>query len=159
MKYVYTILIFFTLLSCDDCPDGVTVVCAAPERQLQIELVNEAGENLLLNETFNPEEVRILFNDLEIDSFFQEEVPDGILAINLNTFNSRDGVFDAQFDIELNATTTDVLMLNLNRTINDPDCAAFCTTITTEVNRVIYNNQAITFEDIPDTPVRIQVIR
>ncbi len=159
MKYIYPILLFFALLSCDSCPDGVTVICAASERQFQIELVNAAGENLLLNGTFNPEEVQILFNDSGIDTFFQEEVPDGILTINLDTFNSRDGVFDAIFSIELDVNTTDILELNLNRDIDDPDCDAFCTTITTEVNTVLYNSETVSFEENEDSTIRIQVIR
>ncbi len=111
-KYILLILVLPLLSNCgNNDDDGIDCALFDPaQQQFFIELVDEQGNNLFENETFNREEILIQFNGLEFPGVFTDFEPlENFIVLE---FFGEQG--DNTYQIVLSENETDTLILNLS---------------------------------------------
>ena len=141
MKKIYTfILLSFMLFSCNSDDDVNCTSEPAFSPTVFIELVNATGENLIDNGTYIADDITIGFNESTFTNVVFTESPQIANFIGLNVFG-EDG--DNTFTINLSATETDILVLNINREQTGGPCSQSFFTL----NSVTYNGEPKELQD------------
>lgn len=133
MKNFLTILFFCLLFSCETEQPQACPVVVVPD--LLLSLVNDDGENLLENGTYDPEEITVtaggityMPNVTDVDSLYQN-------LINIR-IKGVEGVNELL--IRLSDTEVDMLTLDLEEHINESACGIY-TSFT--IIQAIYNDE------------------
>lgn len=135
------ILLSLFLFSCSsDDPEVSCDFIQAIGSNLYIDLVNEQGENLIENGTYNPDDIIINFNGSVFTGAVFTEVQGIENFITIGVFG-EDG--DNTYEIRLSDTETDTLILNLTREETGGPCSQFVFIL----NSVAYNGEIQEIED------------
>lgn len=136
------ILLSLFLFSCssDDEPEIACDLIQAIGSNLYIDLVNDQGDNLIENGTYNPDDIIINFDGNVLTGVVFTEVQGIENFISIGVFG-EDG--DNTFAIRLSDTETDTLILNLTRSETGGPCSQFVFTL----NSAVYNDEAQEIQD------------
>lgn len=122
-------------------------------RTVFIKLVDTNGNNLIENETYNSNNIEVSFNGYTNTSPFFENTPEleNLIAVTVIGIEG-----DNTYEIKLNNTITDTLILNLDSEIlgNEP-----CTSTYFTINNTSYNNTNQTVEDLNNWNYLITVVK
>lgn len=132
-------LLFVLLLSLFGCNDDDKEDPCFPNgfvidplvRNFFIELVNADGENLIENGTFKRDEIELRYKESQITGVVFESVAGLENVITMNLFGDEG---DNVFLVDLSASVTDTLTLNLTKTVTECGIADF------SLNSATYNS-------------------
>lgn len=144
--------LFFAACNNDDDIDCPPIPATTPiMNSLFIELVDEEGNNLIENDTFNGEEILIRFNGFEIRPVVFDDVPGIENLIIINLIGSEG---DNTFEIQLSESEIDTLILNLTLIPATMPCGSSFFTL----NTANYNGIDQAIENFMDDSI-ITVVR
>jgi len=152
MKNLVLILAFLALFSCNN--DDDVIECALFDPIIQtfyVELIDNQGNNLFENGTFNSDDVVVSINGFDLSGVIFNDVP-GIENIIVLSLFGQAG--DSTYEIQLSDTITDTLVLNLVE-----DGETVCNFTPLRVNAAIYNDVTQTIEDFDDVFTGELIIR
>jgi len=139
MKTVLSSFVLLLMMSCGSNDDGVDcslVDCAF--QRFTIELVDELGNNLLTNGTYNNDEVTVTKNGTPL--FFGSSTSEAI------SFQVRGEVGQNTYEIQLGETETDTLVL----TLSGEDIRTGCCGPYFPITMIVYNGEELEGEIDPD---------
>lgn len=145
-------LCFFCLISCST-EDNNDIDCTLfdPENfVLYIELVDHDGNNLIENETYIADEIKIVFGDYTMNNVIYY---DSSSKKNLIAFSLIGAVGDNTFKIQLSDELTDTLVLNLK------DGGQVCGWSFLLLNTASYNGQLQTIKKFKGNNHLITVVK
>ncbi len=116
-KLAFLGLTLLFVFSCDNNSriDCATVVCA--QQLLLIELVNEEGTNLITNETYSLENIVVSKDDIQVNDSGNSSTETIIIFIS-----GMEG--SSTYEVFLNDSETDILVLNLRKNSPGSDCCS-----------------------------------
>lgn len=139
MRNFIIFLCFLSIWSCKTDKDDIDCSLYDFEsRSLFIKLVDTEGNNLIENETYNADDIIILFNDYEIKNVVVKNVES---INNLVVLNLIGTAGDNEFNIKLSNTEIDNLVLSLTAE------SAVCGYTFFKLNSVNYNGNNKIIED------------
>lgn len=134
---IYSLLFLLIFSSCQsDDPVDCSVIDIA-EQTFYIGLQNEQGENLLLNGTYNPEEIEITANNGDVNFRIITEDEAAYIALNeaiLFRLNS-------EYEIHLSPEVTDIMEIEFSRE------QGICGTSIYTATKLTYNGEEQTIEE------------
>lgn len=138
LVFVFLVMIVFSCQSNDeiDCSSYLTV----PTKSLFIKLVDNNGNNLIENETYIADDIKIVFNGYTNNQVVFKNVPGIENLIVLNIFGNEG---NNTFNIQLSDNETDILILNLDT--EEPTNPCGFTFF--KLNSATYNDVVETIED------------
>lgn len=142
IRFYFCFMFILGLFSCVDNDDPI-VQCAAIDYAIPgliIEITDADGTNLIKNGTYDKDEITVVIDDTTISRILINEEFDHVISILLS-----DALDNAEAQVILNSSETDVLKLELTRTTTGEPC--FFPIFS--VDEVLYNNENISLENLP----------
>ncbi|WP_298237346.1 hypothetical protein [uncultured Algibacter sp.] len=141
MRYFILLFCFLLVQSCKTNDDIICYGDPIPSRIVFINLVDNDGNNLIENGTYNSDDIEVTFNGYTNPDPFFKNNPEFENLI-LVTVVGNEG--DNTYEIQLSNSTTDILSLNLSGEFIGSEA---CGSIFFKPNTAHYNGIAQTLED------------
>ena len=138
-KFVLLVLVLIVSFSCNNDDDNVDCSLGIPEppKTLFIDLIDTDGNNLIENETYNPEEIFVRFGNTVITGVVFTEVQEVENFIALSVIGQEG---ENTFEIVLNSEDTDTVVLDISKPADSGSCPSS-----------VFNLDAVTYNDISQT--------
>lgn len=138
-KALFIFVLLLLINSCKNEDDGIDCALFDPiTKSLYINLVDSDDNNLIENETYNADDITILYNNNTFTNVFFNNIPglENLIALNISGTQG-----DNTYEIQLSENLTYSLILDLTLESTVCDISFFT------LNSVIYNDIIQTIED------------